>query len=111
MVHRALVERDLATDTNPYGHGVPDWQTQIEALPCFLIAGSGREIVRADGTKVVDPTRLLVPSACGVLPNDRIAAISDRLGNPILGGPFNVRSTLPHHGHDEIALDRITGGV
>lgn len=108
MTHRATIERDTQTATNPYGHvGEPTFEALEAELPCFLYTRRSRaraEDVQVERTAVVEEMALLAPLDADVTERDRVNGVEDRLGNVLLAGVHNIRSVLRHHTHVEIVL-------
>lgn len=108
MTHRALVERDAAIDTDPYGGAnTPNWQTQIAALACWLYVPRGRQATTDATTVTVEQPRLLAPKGTDILEGDRINVIKDRLGVTVYGGILNILSVVPKHGHLEVVCEQV----
>lgn len=112
MTQRATVERDQTdplVDTTDSGNPEPpDWQTHIEALPCWLYSSAGREAVEPQRVAVVEDIRLLVPLGSDVTERDRVNGIVDRLGSSILADLMNIRTVLRKRDHLELMLTRVT---
>lgn len=112
MTHRALLQRDIQTTTNPHGHkGPPSWATHVAALPCFLyvaaVGRSGREAVAAERTAAVRSYALLVPLDTDVTERDRVNGVTRRDGEVILSGVMNIRAVTRHEGHIELELEAV----
>lgn len=113
MTHRALVQRDTGTAVNRYNQRQPDaWTTHLEALPCFFytspITPPEGEDVQVERTAVVERLRLLVPRDADVTERDRIATVTDRIGNAVYDSPLNIRSVLPRRRtHKELVLESV----
>jgi hypothetical protein len=108
MTHRATIERNVVTDTNPYGHkGPPEWAPLADALVCFFYTRRGRESAQVERTAVVEELALLAPLGSDITERDRINGVTDRAGAVLLAGVQNVRTILPHHSHLEITLEQV----
>lgn len=108
MVHRATVERNTQTDTNPHGHrGPAEWEPVGDPIACFLYYGSKpRESVQVERTVIVEPTMLIAPIGTDVTERDRINTVTDRAGVVVLAGVHNIRAVRNvRRSHVEIVLE------
>jgi hypothetical protein len=108
MIHRAALERDMASGDDIYGQPLPpDWQP-VGVLPCRAYSTQAREVTDPGGETVIVDVRALFPRAADVRHGDRIVSISTRLAVVIWPGPFAVDTVVPRSDHHEVMLRRIT---
>jgi hypothetical protein len=102
--------RDANADTDD-GSGnpqPPDWQPNLEDLPCRAWASAGRETVTDTTTVVVvEDLRLIVSLGTDVTEADRVASVTFR-GQPTQAGPLGIRAVLTHQDHIELVLVKVS---
>jgi len=84
--------------------GLLQWETKLDALPCWLWTTIENELVGPNETKVVERMRMIVPRTADLLEKDRIWDVTDRLGKMIRPGPLGIRSVVNHRDHQELDL-------
>lgn len=107
FVHRARIERNRATGTDPYGHPLPSvWTEHITTLPCFFYERSGPGETTAGGkTAVVVMPEMLVADDADVTEGDRVNGITDRLGRTIDDSLMDIKAVLPRATHKRVLLE------
>lgn len=116
MTMRARVQRQLvnagAGDVDDYGNPAPAsdtvWETKIDGLACWFWSTNEREAVGPDATKVVEDLRMIVPRGSDIAEQDRVLAITDRMGAIVRQGPLGIDSVVSHRDHLELVLVGIT---
>lgn len=106
MVHRALVERDMQEQTDAWNQtAAPDWRTHLHDLACRVWYDNGDEI--QDGAKVaaVNRMRAIVPLGTDISVEDRIAAVTDRLGAELFAGPLRITAVARRRDHLALSLE------
>jgi hypothetical protein len=112
MTLRALVERDAnlgGVTSKGYAKGA-DWETHIEALPCYVWSKQrqgAQERADAVRTVVIDEIRMIVPKGTDITERDRVNGVTDRLGNPYLSGILNIRGVQERLTHRELLLEAV----
>jgi hypothetical protein len=109
LTMRALVERNVATGTNPHGGpALPDFQQLHAALPCFVYSNSSRELADGQKTAMIEDLRAMVSLSADIREGDEIAQVRDRSGTVIIAGRLKVEGPVQFkHLHRELALQRI----
>lgn len=109
LIHRAAVERNVATGTDAWGGApAPDFQPLHAALPCWFYSKAARELVDGAKTAMIEDARIMVALGADLQEADEITAITDRAGNVIVEGRLKVEGPVQHkHTHREAALQRI----
>lgn len=106
---RATVQRTAAGDADPYGNpGVPDWQTHIEELPCYVWFEVERHAIDTTKTAAVEDRKAIVPKGTDIEPGDRIVDVRDRLDAVIFTGPAVVDSAGARKDHIALALKEVS---
>lgn len=107
MIHRAVIERDMSTGGDPYGQPLPpSWQVLYAALPCYFWTEAEREL-EGRVNAIVSDHRLLVPKGADVEQGDRVVAVQDRLGQPLLQRAMAVAGVLPRRDHKVLLLEGV----
>lgn len=109
LVHRASVERNVATGSDDWGDdAAPDFQPLHADLKCWAYSSSSRESVDANKTALIEDLRIMVALGADLAAGDEITEIRDRQGNVIVEGRLKVEGPVQHkHNHREAALQRI----
>lgn len=110
MKHRATIERDANANTEDEWGGPqePDWQEHLTELPCKAWFAAGREIV-GQVNAVVEDRRMIVPRRTDLTEADRVAAVTDRKGEPIPGfeGPMRIETVGGRSDHLVVYLEAV----
>lgn len=109
LTHRARVERDTATGTDPRGgKPAPAFTLLHEALPCFAWSNAARELLDGSKTAMIEDARILIAKDADLREGDVITNITDRAGSTIIVGRLKVEGPVQFkHTHREAALQRI----
>lgn len=110
MTHRALIERDGATGSDPYNAAnVPSWATHIASLSCWFYVPRGRQpqVTTDAATVTLEQPRLLAPKGTDIAEGDRINGIVDRLGASVYSGILNITSVVPKPTHLELVCEQV----
>ncbi|MGH7393633.1 MAG: hypothetical protein ACREM3_29890 [Candidatus Rokuibacteriota bacterium] len=114
MTRRAVIERDVATGSNPYGNApTPNWQPLAAPVPCYVWSRVRRAVVSNNapgqpGVVLVEDLRALFPAGADVQEGDQVTNVTDRLGNIVWPGPILIEALQPRPDHVEAQLRRIT---
>lgn len=107
MTHRATVERPTEA-VDRYGQDAPSaWPVLYSALPCRYWETSGLESVAGNLQMVSDQHRLQVPRDTDLTELDRVTQITDRAGNVVASGAFEIRHIARKPAHLVVELRRI----
>jgi hypothetical protein len=108
LTMRAIMERNTATGTDPRGHPLPPVWTGNGTLRCFVWSKASREAVDGDKTAMIEDVRGLFALGADIDDGDRVAAVTDGLGNVLIAGPLLVDGPVQRkHTHQEAALKRV----
>lgn len=108
LTQRCVIERDQNAGTLDNGAvQPPDWQTNLDDVPCRAWMSEAQEQI-ADGVTIVPSAtvRVLVTADTDVTEADRIASITYR-GETALDGPLQVRAVLRRRTHIELVCQRV----
>jgi hypothetical protein len=108
MTHRAVLERNVATGTDPFGAPLPPSWSSLGLVSCWAWESLSREVVGGQGEYLLSDARVLFPRGADVRRGDRVLNITDRLGAVYLAGPFEVEAITPKPDHQEAALRRVS---
>lgn len=109
MKHRAVIERNTATDTDPDGQPVaPSWEPWLQ-LPCRAYTKMRKEVLDGDKTAMVEDLKALfsLESEADLSEDCRIENILDRRGTVLFAGPIDILTIQRRDNHLETSLDRI----
>ena len=109
---QAVIERDMAQGDAYGSPGRPDWQ-HLSTVPCRLWWDKSAG-VRSANAEYVTPARdvpvqrggILVPAGTDITEQDRITAIQDRSGNPLISGEIKVVAVLDQGSYLELNVSR-----
>lgn len=105
MTQRCAVERDGAATDDEGNPAAPAWSSHIASLSCRFFHGTAeREVIDSDRSVVVEDSRMYVPLGTDITEADRINGVTDRLGNAIHSGLFNIRAVTRRATHLELLL-------
>lgn len=109
LIHRARIERDVATGTDARGgKPAPNFTVLHNALPCFVYSKSSRELVDGQKTAMVEDLRVMIALGADLAEGDVITSVTDRGGAEIVAGRLKVEGAPQFkHNHREAALQRI----
>lgn len=108
MRMRAEISRDVNTTPDAWNaDGVPDFQPHGDPIPCFAFSRMERAVV--DGTKVgvVRVVVMLHPRDADITEHDHVEQITDRRGNVLFSGPFQIDTIERRPDHKETRLFRV----
>ena len=112
MTHRALIQRDANSALkDPYGNALtPSWATLVAAQACYYYepkAQRGEQLGERDVN--VYAHQLLIPLAVAVTESDRISGITDRRGETVQAGLFEVKAIVRRRDHQLLTLQAVHG--
>jgi hypothetical protein len=106
MIRRAVIERNTNTAVDAYGQrGIPTWEVQ-GIVPCYAWSVANRVSVAGVGVQTVEDLRAILPTSVDVHEGDRLAAVTDRRGVIVLGGPLLIETVQRRPDHYEVLLRR-----
>lgn len=109
LTMRAHVERNVATGKDAWNKPVaPNFQPLAE-LPCFAwVPKAGADLVDGKKVAIQQDVRMMFGLAAELLPDDRIARITNRKGDVLHRGPLRIEGEIDFkHNHREVALVRV----
>lgn len=109
MTHRAVIERNTATDTDPDGHPVPPTWNVWLTKPCRAYTKMRKEVIDGDKTAMIEDLKALfsLEAESDLSEDCRIENITDRRGTVLYAGPLDIIAVQRRGNHLEASLDRI----
>jgi hypothetical protein len=108
MRHRARVERNYETGTDPLENPLPPrFETLHAALPCRYWTQAGRTAISEEVTAVVEDERMIVPVDADIHEADRVTAIWDRRWSVLNDDTHLIQSVLWRNDHKELVLETV----
>lgn len=101
FIQRAVLQRDTAVKDD-LGAAISQGWTSLVTVPCEAwwdkqsARGPGREDVSTASTVAIGQGGAFIPGGTDVSTGDRILKITDKAGNVLYNGPFNIVAVLPH---------------
>ena len=105
MTMQATVSRPAASGIkDPYG-GIKVLERETVEVPCFWWEQAVTEI--EDGRKItrLAVSKMMVPLGAAISEGDRVTAVSDRRGQAIRVGQWDVTGIIRHPGYLEVLLE------
>lgn len=109
---QAVVERDVSEGDGYGAPTKPNWEYLL-TVPCRLwwqrstgVRSANREYVTPARMVPISEGGMILPSGTDVTEQDRVVAIQDRQGNPLIDGIFSITSVLNEEDHMEISVTR-----
>jgi hypothetical protein len=107
MTRRANLERNTTSGDDAWGQPLPPtWTPMPPPVPCWLYTTAKREIVQNQGILVVEDIRAWFPLDADVQHGDRLAMVTDRLGQTLWPGPLEILTVIRRPDHVEALLER-----
>lgn len=111
MVHRCWIETPQFAGTDEDGQPLPaEWGIKYFNVPCTFWRTSRVESVDENRTQVVEDLRMNIPLSFAVTESDRVAFVTNRLGEIIDPSIMNVRGVARNRTHKELELQAVTSG-
>lgn len=109
MTMRAEVWRDTQTGRSSLNTPLPPLWEMWASVPCFAWTTSERLAIDSGKSAVVEELRAEIPSSADITTRDRWQYVTDRQGEIIFLGPFEIDTDEPKIGHRELRLRRVNG--
>lgn len=109
MRHRAAIERNTQSGTDPHGNPLPPVWQALATLPCFVWSKQARQAFPGDRTALVEDLRAMFPLGSALRQGDRVSSVTDRSGAEIVAGPLRIDADPQYkHNHIEVALKKVS---
>lgn len=105
---RAMVERNVATGVDGYGHPVAPVFQAHATVPCFAYTPSSNDIIDGDKVATVQDVRMMCAVGVDIQEGDRIAGITNKARAVLFAGPYRIEGPVQFkHNHVEAALRKV----
>ncbi len=110
MTLRCTIQRDQTATTNAWNtKAKPNYQNHLTDVACWFWTTTKREDTDAQREAVIQDVRMMIPLGTDVTETDRINGITDRRGNSVVSGVFDVEAVVKHHlSHLELVLKKVS---
>lgn len=108
LTMRAMVERNVATGVDSYGHPVAPVFQAHATVPCFAYTPSANDIIDGDKVATVQDVRIMCAIGADIQDKDEIASITNTRGAVLFAGRYRVDGPVQYkHNHIEAALRKV----
>lgn len=108
LTMRAMVERNVATGVDSYGHPVAPVFQPHATVPCFAYTPSSNDVIDGDKVATVQDVRIMCAIGADIQDKDEIASITNTRGAVLFAGRYRVDGPVQYkHNHIEAALRKV----
>ena len=110
MTHRAIVSRNIGTESDPYGARIrEDGDSGLSPMPCLLQERMARTTTGDGKLLAVRDMRLFFPVDAGLKEEDTITEVRDLAGRPVSSSRLRVTAVVRYLSHGEATVEAYGG--
>lgn len=108
LTMRAMVERNVATGVDNWGHPVAPVFQPHAVVPCFAYTPASKDVIDGDKVATMQDVRIMFAIGIDIKAADEISAITNKAGSILFAGRFRIEGPVQYkHNHVEASLRKV----